>query len=650
MTVRSSGAVAGTRRLWRGFVLGFVLLPPNALWLIYLESFRGTGPHYSCISLFLNVIFIMAVVALANAGVRRVAPWLALNRGELIVVYVMLTMGTSVAGHDMLQVLAPIISAGHWFANPQNRWDQMIGGTTPAWLVISDKAVLYGLWNGSATLYSRPVIEAWMTPVLWWTGFTVALVFVLICLSVLLRPLWAERERLTFPIIQLPLELTNPETPLLRNRLLWLGFGAASIFDLINALKTIYPAVPGFALTIDLAPLLPDLPWSGVGWLPVTFYPAIIGLCFLMPLDLLFSCVFFFFYWKALFVIAAATGISRGYQGDMSEMIFPWKNEQMFGGFIAIAVSSPIIGRNYFRHVWRRILGQRSEVDDRSEGLRFRTAAIGIAVGMGVLVWMSVRGGMSPGLALAFFVTYYLLAVAVARVRAEFGSPVHDFHFAGPDYTLTQLLGTVNLRPRDLGMLTQYFWFNRAYRGHPIADSIEGLQMSSQARTSARGIVAALLLTTAVGLLIGFWMYTRYGYIHGLSTQDLTPEWFGNEAYNRLHEWTENPKEANLLMPVAMAAGFGICMLLTWGRTSFAGWPLHPVAYALSASWSIHLAWMPMLIAWGCKQVVLRYGGLRLYRRALPLAYGVILGEAIMGGGWSLLTSVVSLPAYRFID
>jgi len=643
-------ATVTPRRLWRGVVVGLVLLPPNSLWVMYLESFRGTGPHFSCISLFLNVIFIMTFVALANAAARRVVPRLALNRGELIVAYVMLTIGTSVSGHDMLQVLMPIISVGYWFANPQNRWDQMIDGTTPAWLVVSDKSVLYGFWNGSSTLYQRSVVQAWMSPILWWTGFTVVLVFVMICLSVLLRPLWAERERLTFPIIQLPLELADPETPLLRNRLLWVGFGAAALFDLVNGLSTIFPSVPSLPLAIDLAPHLPDLPWSGVGWLPVTFYPAVIGLCFLMPLDLLFSCVCFFFWWKLLFVIAAATGISRGYTGDMSEMIFPWKNEQMFGGFIAIAISSPIIGRRYFQQVWRRILGRVSEVDDRSEGMRFRTATVGAVAGMGVLVWFSVQAGMSPCLAASFFVMYYLLAVAVARVRAEFGSPVHDFHFTGPDYTLTQLLGTTNLHPRDLGMLTQYFWFNRAYRGHPIADSIEGLQMANRARTSPHAIVAALVLATAAGMIAGSWMYAQFGYSRGISVQDATPQWFGQEAYNRLQSWIESPKGANFLMPFAMAAGFGITMLLTWARTSFAGWPLHPVAYALSASWSMHLSWMPMFIAWICKQAVLRYGGLRLYRRVLPLAYGVILGEAIVGGGWSLLSSIFSLPVYGFID
>ena len=78
------------------------------------------------------------------------------------------------------------------------------------------------------------------------------------------------------------------------------------------------------------------------------------------------------------------------------------------------------------------------------------------------------------------------------------------------------------------------------------------------------------------------------------------------------------------------------------------GWPLHPVAYALSASWSIHLVWMPMLIAWIVKALVLRYGGLRLYRQALPLFYGLILGESVIGCGWPIVGLITGMPTYSF--
>ena len=97
-----------------------------------------------------------------------------------------------------------------------------------------------------------------------------------------------------------------------------------------------------------------------------------------------------------------------------------------------------------------------------------------------------------------------------------------------------------------------------------------------------------------------------------------------------------------------MGAGFAITMLLGAARAAFVGWPLHPVAYALSASWSIHLVWMPMLIAWAAKGLVLRYGGLRGYRRALPVFMGLILGETIVGCGWTVAGMILHVRTYSF--
>jgi len=45
---------------------------------------------------------------------------------------------------------------------------------------------------------------------------------------------------------------------------------------------------------------------------------------------------------------------------------------------------------------------------------------------------------------------------------------------------------------------------------------------------------------------------------------------------------------------------------------------------------------------------VLRYGGLRLYRRALPLFFGLILGESMLGCTWSLIGLVFDVPSYSF--
>ena len=46
---------------------------------------------------------------------------------------------------------------------------------------------------------------------------------------------------------------------------------------------------------------------------------------------------------------------------------------------------------------------------------------------------------------------------------------------------------------------------------------------------------------------------------------------------------------------------------------------------------------LPLLIAWAAKGLILRYGGVRLYRQGLPLFLGLILGQMVAGSAWHLI-------------
>jgi hypothetical protein len=47
------------------------------------------------------------------------------------------------------------------------------------------------------------------------------------------------------------------------------------------------------------------------------------------------------------------------------------------------------------------------------------------------------------------------------------------------------------------------------------------------------------------------------------------------------------------------------------------------------------------------KLLVLRYGGLRLYRRALPLFYGLIVGGSLASCAWPLVSAIFGMPSYN---
>jgi len=47
-------------------------------------------------------------------------------------------------------------------------------------------------------------------------------------------------------------------------------------------------------------------------------------------------------------------------------------------------------------------------------------------------------------------------------MRAQFGAPVHDLHFTGPDQILTSGLGTKAFPKKELINFRPLWWFNRA--------------------------------------------------------------------------------------------------------------------------------------------------------------------------------------------
>jgi hypothetical protein len=123
---------------------------------------------------------------------------------------------------------------------------------------------------------------------------------------------------------------------------------------------------------------------------------------------------------------------------------------------------------------------------------------------------------------------------------------------------------------------------------------------------------------------------------------------FAGEAYNRLNGWLQSPSPPNALANGAMGVGFAFCSLLMLARIKFPWWPFHPIGYAISGSWSMNLVWVPLLIAWVVKGALMRYGGVRLYRQAMPFFLGLILGQMLVGCGWHLLGLALDIVPYSY--
>lgn len=122
------------------------------------------------------------------------------------------------------------------------------------------------------------------------------------------------------------------------------------------------------------------------------------------------------------------------------------------------------------------------------------------------------------------------------------------------------------------------------------------------------------------------------------------------QAFTRLASWVNGGQDlhTHLMAVGAMGIGLAVTWALFFLRLRFWGFPLHPIGYAVSSSWSIHLVWLPAAIAWALKGIVMRYGGLRAYRQFLPFFLGLILGDCVVGALWGLVSVTFSIRTYNF--
>ncbi len=644
-----AGQERRTRVPWRAIALGLALLPVNAFWLVHMEMAtnqgRGTGgtsgPYPTTFSLFANAVSWLLLLTMLNALVRRLSPAKAFTQAELLITYIMLTIGTCIASVDFLDVLFPMIGHPAYYANAANNWHDLFVKHLPTWFYVTDKEAVKGWYLGGSNPYTWPHLRAWLVPLAAWGSFILVLLTTMLCINILLRKQWTQHERLSYPIIQLPLDMTDPASGFFSQRLVWAGCAVAAGISLLNGVSTLVPSVPSLPVKIfDISPNLPNPPWNAIGWTPVSLYPFAIGLGFLLPTDLLFSCWFFYFVWKAELVASSYFGWSNYTQS------FPYVNEQCFGGYMGIALLALWGLRGHLsgvlRQAWRREAGA-------DHPLQYRYALLGVFFGMAFLVTFFHMAGLSLWICVAAFVIYFAIALACTRMRAELGPPAHDLHNGGPDYILVAALGARAFSTQELSVLSYFYWFNRAYRSISMPFQLEAFKIGERKSISAGGITLAIVFATVMGLFSGCWALYHFGYSYGVEAR-MAPHlfYFGCEPFNRLTSWIQSPRYTDVPAMLAIALGFIATIGLQLMRMRFSGWLLHPLGLVVSGSYSMNTIWLPLVIAWICKVSVLHYGGMKSFRRARGFFLGLILGDYVLGCLWPIVGHLLGVNAYSF--
>ncbi len=630
---------------WRILFIFAIIAPVNCYFLIQMELVQYTFPTW--VVPLSNVIFLLAAVLLINGIIRLLKASFALSQGELLFLYVTLSFATTLAGCDVLQAILSVLGHSFWFATEENEWRTLFWHHLPHWLTVSDRDALRGYYHGDSSLYLPHHLRIWGPVVAAWMLLFFVMAFIFLCLNTILRRQWTERERLTFPIIQLPLAMTDPASRFFRNKRMWLGFAIAAGISLFNGLSHLYPVIPHIPVTRRFFSFH-EPPFSHYGTIITAFYPFAIGIMFLMPLDVLFSTMLFYVLYRNEVALATAVGWH-------SISHFPYLNEQTIGAFIGLCFFFAWTGKRHFKSVLKTAFQRRDSAGAPANGaaapepMPYRVAVWGFVISILLFTFLLHKAGMSLWLASTFAVIFLITPLVTTRIRAESGIFVHAYHWQAPRYILSTVFGTHRLGPQNLSALTVCF-FNRDYRPQQMPHQLEAFKIAEVTRIPQRQMLVTILIATFLGTLVAFWVQLHLYYHFGADSGYFGP-WalgYGKEYFRRLTNWITYPLDTDWIGVIFIGIGFSVMMLLSYLRVKFFFLPLHPLGYVMASNQEMSDLWIPLLIALTLKWIILRHGGIQSYRRVIPFFLGLVLGDYLMGSMWSLLNVLLNTTMYQF--
>ncbi len=638
---------------WRAVILAGLFLVLSLIW-IKIAGLVGHGAQLGESVPVVPAVGALLVLTLLLPLFRLLPRWLRLTRPGVLLIYAFLAVAVSMSSVGVARMLFPNSTALFYFDTTENNFSEF-QQYIPKWLIPGqDPEIIRQMYEATDNeptdvpgwVVSWLVVpwSAWLVPLTMWTLLLLAAFIAMMSLMTMFRRQWVERERLTFPIVHLVMEMSGGDQPatalsFFKNSAMWVGFGIAALYNVMNILNAWNPAVPAMGRQYDLGALFTERPWSAIQPLGIAWRPENIGLGYLVPTEITLSVWVFYLLLRLANVMATAIGYEPAG--------FPYVQEQSFGAYLALGVFLIFVAREHLRHVWRRgILGDRS-VEDSAEPMSYRGALIGLVIGVGGMMWWALAAGMAWWTAGIYFFLFLLFALVYARARAEAGAAmIWLFPFYQHKKMMIYVGGSeVFYRHGGWSNLTIFsllMFLSRGYFQSMMAYQIEATRIAEvghiRQRVMTWWLVAALVLGLAGAYVIHLQAYYMHGanILEGGTTQGGYRTRLAVTEYEELSSFMRGHTEPDRGRTGAAVAGVLVTTALIGLRTVFLRFPLHPLGYAMVTAYGGPL-WGPFFIVWVVKTLVLRLGGMGMYRRLIPFFLGIVVGHFFTAGlvwGW----------------
>ncbi len=598
-------------------------------WTVNFSPFDKL-PLYSPGVLFSSFLIMSMAANTILAGMGRN---LSLNRSELIVVYIMLIVVASLATMGLCETILPAITGVFYYASPENDWAKILFPVLPEEIMLNDGDENRTFYEGFGTKEFTIPWGIWLRPMAMWGVFLTGLYLTMVCLAVILRRQWMDRERLSYPLVQAPQAMIRGEdadqivNPFFKNKIMWVG---AALPILVGLFMGLNKYLVGW-------PMIPTA-WSfpiGYGQsINMTISFAVLGFSYLIGPDIALGIWGFALFSKVEKMFFVANGVTK--QQDVwavstSELL----NYQGLGALIVFVGIGLWVGREHLAQVWKKFLGQDSELSDDDEIMTYRSAVSGCLIGTAVMIGWFLYLGTPLWAASLFVFLAMVIFTGLARVVAEAGVAAIISPMVAPDF-MVYGLGSQLLGATATASFSMSYIFGADIRVFLMGVIANGLKLiEGMNRHSRRIVFWAIVIAILLGIIGSLFTVMSLGYRDGGINSN---GWFFKNMpeiiYRTAATNIEEPEGIYWTGMSFVGVGAGAMLTLTWLRQRFLWWPLHPIGFPIMTSWLIDWMWFSVFFAWLIKVTILKYGGASLFARSRYFFLGMIAGRMLITGGF----------------
>jgi len=593
------------------------------------------------------IFFLFLIVLLVNPVLSLCVQRWKLSSGELVFIYgMMICASTTVMCHGVY--FPSIVSAPVYFADAQNRWEEAIVDHLSPWFFLLDKDAVRGFYEGGGRDFRIPW-AAWVKPVAVWLSFFLVLSFVMLCIMIVLRKQWEERERLAYPLVQLPLVLAETSTgsafpPVFRSFLFWAGFALVFLLGNLNGLHNHFVRIPQ-VIPVFSAPTIRLFGESVRLIFRVSF--VMIAFSYLVNTRVSFSVWFLYLLTMVVRGIFNVTGYANVFAEPMDVYSYvnggPFFSHFQTGALVMLVLAGLWRARSHLRDFF---LGRLDSSED--EILSPRTVRWGLALGMVFLLGWLWFSGLALWVGAFFLAVTILLFVGITRVVVQAGiaetkTPISPFT------AVMSGVGTANLPAHSMVSLgTGYIWAADTRSMTIAADAhalkLWGTAMSQSRRSYGRRFALALVAAVALAFLAYVVPRIVYGYRNGFLNAVYQPDI--KDSFDYITRGVLHPTGPFWLGWAVTASGALVLLAFSFLTERFLWWPLHPLGVPIAAIWLTEQVWFSVFLAWLIKAVGLKYLGGTAYKKSVPFFLGMILGQFSAVGVWFLIDTLQGGPVH----